>query len=366
MGHNYTINKLNNLVDTLKLQFYPFENISHKELEDFNNKVDDLIDIKQDAMLIKNHDSQKRFLNTTILDSTYRVMAQAQASFNVVLQNGDISISLLKFNANSSNPLIKVEFRSEFLLRNGHKKSIEIVKEQVNSFLTDYVVRVSELHLCVDIQGYEFTEFDFHRIGTFAKRKAIHNADTMDRHYFGSKFTGFSIGKGDEMMRIYNKTVEIQQNRKKGFIEVLSWANNPSFDENKTVWRIEFQIRRAKLKTLVGNNGLLDTLEWVITALNDIWNYFIKRYVHKNFSNEQVIEKIQGFKIQKDGAIKVLGYETMRKRFQRAEVSYVWDAISEFEFKSYVEIEKFNEITKPFKYIICISSRSTRNWYKKF
>ena len=341
--------KLGNKVDTLKIQFYPNGNTSKTELESFNNQIDSLIEKKQLAQEIKSHDKMKRYVDTFINDTRYKLMAQSKPGFNIALINGDIDISLVKFSPNSNNPIIKVEFRSEFLCRHGYKEAINLVKNVIDTFLTTYLIKVSELHLCTDIQGYEFTELDFHRMGTFAKRKAIYNANTMDRHHYGAKFTGFSLGKGDEMLRIYNKTVEISQNRKKGFIEVLSWDRNPNYNPMKTVWRIEFQIRRARLKTLLGNNGLLDTLDNVINALNDIWAYFVNRYVHKNFSNSRIFEKMQGFKQNENGDIKILSADAIRKRFQRAETSNVWDFISTFEDVSHTKLVKFKEVTKPEK-----------------
>ena len=92
------ITTLNDIVDTLKLQFYPNENTTLKEIETFNNKLDDFVLIKSQAMEIKNHDSQKRFVKSKIGDVSFKVMAVAQSSFNVVLQNADVSISLLKIS----------------------------------------------------------------------------------------------------------------------------------------------------------------------------------------------------------------------------------------------------------------------------
>lgn len=351
MGH-LKINILNQIVDTIKLHFYTIKCITFEEIESFNKKIDELMFLKQLAMEIKSNDSQKRYKHTKINGIKFRVMAQSQNGFNCVLQNGDVSISLLKFSPSHENPVIKVEFRSEYLLREGYKNAINQVKELLSEFLESYVIKISELHLATDIQGYEFNEFDFHRMGASAKVGTVHN-QVDSCHHFGKRFTGFSLGKGDEMLRVYNKSHEINQNAKKGFIKVLSWDRNTSYDPMQTVWRIEFQIRRAKLKTLLGKNGLLDTMEYVIDSLEDIWKYFINNFVHKNYSNDQVVEKIVGYKINADGSILVLNKETLRKRFQRAELSVVWDSIQTFEDKNGCDLTKFKEINKPEKlYVI--------------
>ena len=111
-------------------------------------------------MQIKSHDTQQRFVKSNINDVSFNVMAVSQSSFNVVLQNSDISISLLKISATHSNPIIKVEFRAQFLLRNGYTVAINLVKDIINSMIQTYKIKVSEIHLAKDLQGYEFSTFD--------------------------------------------------------------------------------------------------------------------------------------------------------------------------------------------------------------
>ena len=341
------ITTLNDIVDTLKLQFYPNENTTLKEIETFNNKLDDFVLIKSQAMEIKNHDSQKRFVKSKIGDVSFKVMAVAQSSFNVVLQNADVSISLLKISPVHNNPIIKAEFRAEFLLRYGYNKAITLVKDIINNLLENYKVKVSEIHLAKDIQGYEFSTFDLHRVKTLSKTKTIFHNDINSEYYFGNRFSGFSIGKGDELLRVYNKTLEITQKKEKSFISVLSWQNNPNFNNQRNVWRIEFQLRRERLKHLLGSYGLLDSLESVISSIHSLWTYCINRFVHKNLTTKEVTEQIQCFRILKDGTFKYLASSTLRQRFQDAEISFVWDSIQTFEKKQAPNLQRIKDIKKP-------------------
>lgn len=342
-----TITTLNDIVDTLKLQFYPNYNTTLEEMENYNKTVDMFIEKKSEAMDIKNHDNQKRFVNVEFHNNKFRVMAVSQSSFNVVLQNGDISIGLLKHSRAHNNPLIKVEFRAEFLLRFGYEKAIQSVKNLINNFFENYLIKVSEIHLAKDIQGYEFSQFDFHRIKTLSKTKEIFFDDISRQHYYGNKFTGFTLGKGDEMLRIYNKTTEISQKKEKAFIEVLAWSYNPNFNKARNVWRIEFQLRRERLKHLLGNNGLLDSLDNVLKSIADLWRYCVSRFVHKNLSNTEIVEQIQGFKYLKSGEIKILSPDSLRKRFQRADTSIVWDSIQTFQDKQGFLPQRVKDIKKP-------------------
>ncbi len=341
-----SITVLNDIVDTLKLQFYPNHNLTIDEIKKFNDFVDGFVILKTKAMEIKNPDNQKRYVKTDIDGTKFNVMATSQSNFNVVLQNGDFSIGLLKIGKHY-NPIIKVEFRAEFLLRNGYKIAIDLVKDCINNLIEKYLIKVSEIHLAKDIQGYEFSTFDFHRIKTLSKTKTIFHNDISSEFYFGNRFTGFSIGKGDELLRIYNKTTEINQKKEKAFIQVLSWNYKDNFNPNRNVWRIEFQLRRERLKELMQGSGLYEDMTNVINSISNLWAYCVSRFVHKDLTNQEVHEQITQVKILKNGTFKYLSPETLRQRFRNAEPSYVWDSIQSFNNKIEPKLQRAKDISKP-------------------
>lgn len=341
-----TITVLNDIVDTLKLQFYASDIAEEQELKNFNSIIDKFLTKKDEAQKIKNPDNQKRFVSYNFGKNKFRVMASSQGNFNVVIQNGDITIGLLKHSYKHKNPLIKVEFRAEFLCRMGYKNAIQSVKNIINDMILNYHVKVSEIHLAKDIQGYHFTSYDFHRFVSLSRTKEVFHENDASEFYFGRRFTGFSIGKGDEMLRIYNKTVEISKKKEKSFIQVLKWSNNPDFNENQVVWRIEFQLRRARLKQLLGKYGLLDSLDSVLVAISSLWKYCTNRFVHKEISRQKIFNQMNGYEL-KNGLIKYESNETIRKRYQRAEISYLWSKISSFKATTEFEIQRIKDIKKP-------------------
>lgn len=344
MVKNITV--LNDIVDTLKLQFYPNYNLTLDEIKKFNDYVDSFVILKSKAMEIKNPDNQKRYIKTDLDGVKFNVMASSQSNFNVVLQNGDFSMGLLKIGKHN-NPVVKVEFRAEFLLRNGYKNAIELVKDCVNNLFEKYLIKVSEIHLAKDIQGYEFNTFDFHRIKTMSKTKTIFHNDISSEYYFGNRFSGFSLGKGDELLRIYNKTAEINLKKEKAFISVLSWQYNPDFDKNKNVWRLEFQLRRERLKELMQGSGLYENMENVISSISNLWAYCVSRFVHKNLNNQEIHEQITQVKILKNGTFKYLSPETLRQRFRNAPISNLWDSIKTFDNKVEPKLQRAKDISKP-------------------
>ncbi|QKF73278.1 hypothetical protein AFAEC_1127 [Aliarcobacter faecis] len=333
---------LNDLVDTLKLQFYPADIEADKMI--FNAFVDIFLVAKRKAMDIKNEDSQERYVSVNLNGIKLRVMASSQNGFNVVCQNADFTLSFRKISEHK-NPVVKAEFRSEFLLRNGYTRAIKTVVEYVGSLLKNYFIKVSELHLAKDIQGYNFNILDFYRLKTLKKLRKIHNQDT-ELFFSGLKFTGFSIGKGAEMLRIYNKTHKIEKDKKTAFVKYLSWEQNPKYDDTKTVWRIEFQLRREKLKELCSSFGLIENLDSLLKSISSIWNYLINTFVLKDFSNKECQEIQSGYKINDDEII-ILSQEAIKKRFQRAVIHPLWLFMSEFKGNIVEKLQKIRDVSKP-------------------
>lgn len=363
---------LGSIVDTLKINAN-FQNISFelephlqdKDIEDdvsnFNDKIRELLEIKKQAQEILSHDPQSRFVNTDIGGYTFRVMAGSTASYSLTLINGDISLYLRKFSKKVRNPVLKVEFRSEYLCRVGYLKAVQTVQRLIeHNFIDNPIYKVNEIHLATDIQGYQFTPLDFYRIKTLSRKNTVYDDDEKKSYFSHKRFTGLTFGKGDLMLRIYNKTKEISENKKKGFIEALKWQYNPQFDIDLPVWRIEGQIRREKLKHLCTNSEFvniygdkttininLDSLDSVLDNIPSIWNLFISRFIHKSLSNEQIHEQLQGYKILKDGSFKFFVSDTFKKRFQKAPISIVWNSIKTFNGHQGQELHKIDDITKP-------------------
>jgi len=358
---------LGHIVDTIKINATcendAYQNVLEYQSEDleteikkFNTKIEEFIILKNQASLIKNHDNQKRYVPTILNNTEYRVMASASQSYSVILQNGDISIFLRRFSKKIKNPVIKVEFRAEYLAKVGYLKAVQQVQRLIRyEFISNPVEKVKELHLATDIQGYDFTPLDFYRIRTLSRNRVVYTEDEKNCYLSNQRFTGMTFGKGDFMLRIYNKTAEINKNKKKGFIQAMHWVHNSNFDPELNVWRIEGQIRRDKLKELSYELNLenskikvnLEMLDDVLKNIPSIWRLFHKSFVHKSLSHEQVQEQIQGFKYLKKGGIKFISSDTVRMRFKNAEISNIWKSIENYNGYIGADLSKFEDIKKP-------------------
>ena len=148
------------------------------------------------------------------------------------------------------------------------------------------------------------------------------------------------------MLRIYNKTHEIQKAKEKAFVKYLSWDLNHDYDESKNVWRIEFQLRRKKLKELFSSWGFIENLQSLLRSISSIWDYLINTFVLKEFTIKECQEIQSGYKLKDDELI-ILNAEAIKKRFQRADVHKLWSFIKAFKGNVVEKLQKIKDITKP-------------------
>jgi hypothetical protein len=76
----------------------------------------------------------------------------------------------------------------------------------------------------------------------------------------------FQIGKGDVVVRVYDKVAEIEQQSQKTWLHEL-WGRNDQ------VWRVEFQVRRERLKL-----GAIDTVASLFDLGGDILRELATRH----------------------------------------------------------------------------------------
>ena len=334
---------LSQIVDTIKLHVYHVEEIDKTDYQKYMSFVDTLKNLKKEAQLVHHSNNDMRYINYTIAGNKFRVMATTFQGFSVTLKNNDFTVSFKtvdlfkelistddnkkKFN-HTHSPIMKIEFRASFLARVGHISALNYVLELVNKFiLSDYNIKISEIHLATDVQGYNFTELDYYRFKTRKRNNVKHTVenDIDNIYYSGRKFTGLTFGSGDEMLRIYDKTEEIRKFPDKAFIREFAWMHNPDFVRDDKVWRIEIQYRRAKLKTLyTDKEGLLDGYSNILNSLPELWGRALEKVEHKNLSDKHCLEMITGYKTLNDGSVTLISNDAIQKRYRRAETSDLW------------------------------------------
>jgi hypothetical protein len=352
------INIINQAVDTYKEHLYPTVELTESEIIDYNDFVADLIEVKKDVQKINSTNGDERFITETINNQKFHVMATTQKGFAVTIKNGDVSISFKRFKKVSKQPCIKIEYRAEYLARYGYVKCVTQTQNFLKYIIPHFQAITSEIHLCTDIQGYDFTMLDFFRMKSRARKKEIYTEEDSKAYYEGMKFTGFTLGSGDFMVRIYNKTHEIKKYPEKAFVKPSRWYVSENYNEDLEVWRIEVQIRRNRLKHYFNDVKFLDDSINCLNNIDSIWSLFMERFEHKNLDDDSVVEIMKGKKKLKNGTEKLLSKYAIRKRFQRSELTNIWNKIQTFFESKGKNLTYYDEVSKPSKLYVENSFKS--------
>lgn len=321
-------------VDTFKEALY-----LDGDFDKYNAFVDDLIKMKEQAQTIHDMNNDNRFVDLMISGLKWQIMATSITGYSVVMKNGDVSIAFKKKGnkLTDRNPNVKIEYRAQFLvnygLKGAHKKVNDFFKENIHK---DYISKVQEIHLACDTQGHSFNLFDIYRMKTRARKVIAHDGDDSEigrKMVFTSrKLETLYFGTGSNMVRIYNKTAEEKKHPDSGHIKKLWALNNSGYDENQDVWRIEFQIRREKLKGIFNaNKEPYDYTAVLMDNISGLWDFFITYFSYKDISENMAIDLIKGYYTKKDGQAKLFTKEGERKIFQRSEIHPLWEIIKQFD-----------------------------------
>ncbi len=321
-------------VDTLKTHYYINKNIEDEDFYRYTNLIKSLLVLKKQSQETSNEYGDTKSINHFFGTHKFNIMPTAIKGFSILLQNADCSIALRQSKSKvNPSPSIKVEFRAEFLARKGYMEAIKIINTLIETYvLSTFNIKISEIHLATDIQGYNFSHLDFFKMKTRSRKSATFEDESIEAKasmYGGiTTFTGFTFGGGDYHMRIYNKTKEIISKRNKAFAETHLWEHKNNYNENETVWRIEIQIRRAKLKKMVSSDGnTLDNYYNILNNIPSLWNKALSDYNMKNFSEKQSFDLLRGKRTLKNGTDKPLTKYAIYKIFSRTETMPLWEGI---------------------------------------
>ncbi len=186
-------NIINQQVDTLKFHLYPSFELSDEEVVSYNHHIQQFQYKKDEAMKKKVRFGDERTINYYFNNYKFNVLATTNRGFNVSIKNNDIFVSLRKIKHLDKNPIIKVEFRAEYLSRCGYIEAIERVELFLKQLIPTYEIKISEIHLCADVQGHNFNLFDTYKFKTTSRSStAYESTDDKISYLNNNHFTGFS------------------------------------------------------------------------------------------------------------------------------------------------------------------------------
>jgi hypothetical protein len=206
------------------------------------------------------------------------------------------------------------------------------VKAFLSAYGADFVKeRVSEVHLTADFIGTDIKSTSVeNREHWIALARNDDNHDKLpvinpeddpdeldfDRRYTNRKFSGLGIGSGDLMLRIYDKICELKRSRATNKQQVFSEIWGVKTYDERPVTRVEFQVRRPKLRLFVDKDGnRIDTVFDLANSLKSLWAYLTTewtRHAEKpvNRNHNQTKSKVSEFwqKVQAVVWTGVFGY----------------------------------------------------------
>ncbi len=156
-------------------------------------------------------------------------------------------------------PQIYVQVSSELLTCYGLDNSINNLRKIVNMLMEKTEEEIIS-------RTDTFTDFVTNKdIEELEKVCWVKRARRFQKNWDGEIFTGYVIGGGDILARIYDKTVEIEKSRNDYLKEI--WEKH-GWDTFQRVWRLEFQLRRELLGQMK-----INSFSNLIEQVNDMWKY---------------------------------------------------------------------------------------------
>jgi len=230
------------------------------------------------------------------------IRPKGQGRYKYVIYNQDIEMyfSTVQLGSNDYNtPQITIDFRARYLSLLGHQAAYDQVRAMLeNLFQTDehfiydhmFKTQMMRIDLCTDIGGIDYTPADKYRFQTNFKN---HGHIEFKEHMQYNRLTGFSFGKGDYMMRIYNKRHQLNNDPSKLWLVALWVQNGYSETIRPSVWRHEVQLRRPYLKRF-RLERVNDEVEYFFNMLPNLWTFAFSKVRFVDVPTDKVIRIMEG------------------------------------------------------------------------
>lgn len=190
-------------------------------------------------------------------------IASARKIYAYVLYNDDVTIKIARKLSNGVYPEIFVEFRSRFLM-GGLKDAYALIREWIEKWAVISAEKISRADLATDFQGNLIIDMEN------VVMRCRNNVTHFEEYREGRKITGYTFGSGAILLRIYDKSHEIE---KKGKQYMKAEWKKQGWDETSPVWRIEYQLRRDILKEFQ-----IETFQELLDIAPDMWNYLTEEW----------------------------------------------------------------------------------------
>jgi hypothetical protein len=184
----------------------------------------------------------------------FQLLPKGQGLWPYVVRNDDL---LIRFGTAPRVPAMSVRLLAQGLASRGVDalwgKAREIARE-----LGLFYSNCTRLDVALDYQGHWFTFEEMLNVACHATFRPVYPNTVAPETY--------QFGKGDLVVRVYNKSREIEANHHDWWKAL--WRLSPDYDPASPVYRVEVQSRGALLRELG-----FSTVEELIESLADVFAY---------------------------------------------------------------------------------------------
>jgi len=167
------------------------------------------------------------------------MLDKGRGFFSYVLKHPEIEISCAP-NAAKGSPSASVRLTAFGLANTEPKVLWEIALQCLSNLGRFTPLALSRVDVAADFQGWEPTPLDMQGVVCAAAYRATHGTEQA--------IQTFQLGKGAVVLRLYNKTAEIEVSKKRWMHD--AWALAGNYDKSLPVWRVEVQLRSQALREL--------------------------------------------------------------------------------------------------------------------
>jgi len=211
-------------------------------------------------------DQEQCIFNDCCLD--WNLQRTGTLKFNYRLRSGDVTLLFNRREPTGTIPNFRIEVGSLTSQTSLYQTIIDVkhwMERKQANFLKE---QVSEIHLAADFIG-----LDIRSLGVENQENWIHRSHTFIPYYEHRKLTGVSIGKGDLMLRIYDKVTELKSSAHKQEVFADLWQ--VSVYDDHPVTRVEYQLRRPVLREFQHLEfcNSVKSVKHTLFAVKALWNY---------------------------------------------------------------------------------------------
>lgn len=216
-------------------------------------------------------EAEQALAQISILDHLFESAVSGGKLFKYRLRDHAYSIQLRSKKAKNL-PLAVCQIASHYLTGAGVESAVNELRLILSCLgVLDAGASVTRLDLFVDFVAPC-------ALDSWPDEAWVTRAKFQDRHRVGGQFTGWSIGRGVMLARLYDKTLQIKAS---GQDYLRPMWREKGWDGESRVYRLEFQFRNQLLRELSCNR-----YPEVLDKLGGLWNYAARDWLRLTLPND--------------------------------------------------------------------------------